>query len=149
MIEMRELDTKNEPQHWIYCRNAFEKSSPIKVDSFTFLRLSAALDRGEIKGWKFADGFDFLGVALTAIRKDAIIGRRELIVYAAAASDSLDETKWRGCFEAIKAYALEHGCTHIGYYTIVPRLIRIGKLLGGDTDTHYISIPLGGENAEH
>ena len=124
--------------------SAFVRSAgkSVTVSAAMVERLRKSLETGEMIGFRFAVGpDDEIGVALSMIREDVILGRRELIIYAAASLRKINNTEWAGCFERINEYAAAVGCDHISYYTTVPRLFEVGRILGG-SETHYISIPV-------
>lgn len=122
-------------------RRAAEKT--IVVTDDVIGRFRAALLSGEMDAWLFGES-NPIGIAVTMIREDVILGRRELIIYAAANLQKLTLKDWGNCFEEIREFAMLAGCTHISYYTKVPRLFEVAQLLGGDAETRYVSIHLEG-----
>lgn len=124
---------------------AFKKRPPSM--SFTpevMQECRRAIAAGTMVGFWFSADYEPFGICLTTIRDDGILHTRELIIYAAANLRKLSLEDWQGCFKKIKAYAQSVGCTHISFYTKVPRLFEVAALLGGDTETRYVSIPIGG-----
>jgi hypothetical protein len=101
----------------------------------------SAINTGEMSAWSFENGTP-IGVMVSMMREDRILGRRDLLIYAAAGERRIRDTEWVSCFNKVKSHALANQCTHIAAFSIVDRVIEVAQALGGDVETRYVSIAL-------
>ena len=142
-IQVRELkqDVQREWEavEYTVCR----ASPPVEINPGTIFRVREAIRAGEMKAWMFSNGTP-IGVALTTVREDKILDRREMIIYAAAGLRDISNDEWMGCYDKMRLYSKSQGCTHISFYTHVERLVRLAAAMGADPAMRYVQIPLGG-----
>lgn len=142
-IQVEELNTAT-MNDWILIGYAFiQAASHMEDKRSTLERVHEAIKAGEMKAWLFSNGTP-IGVALTTMREDKILGRREMIIYAAAGLRDISNDEWMGCYDKMRLYSKAQGCTHISFYTHVERLVRLSAAMGADPAMRYVQIPLGG-----
>jgi hypothetical protein len=144
MLEVTKLDAMNY-DHWMMIKETIMKAAPKtqRVTKEMMVNMRAEMVRGKINGWLYSNGSP-MAVLLTMITEDAILDKREMLIYAASGLKKLSLTDMVHGLKKLKEYAADQGCTHITAYSIVPTVVKIAKLLGGDVDTRYISMPLEG-----
>ena len=88
---------------WTQIKGVVERSAPpsVQVDDRLLTDVRRAMMDGELEGWMFING-NPMGIALTTIREDKLLGRRELIIYAAANIRNLTREEWLGCYALVK-----------------------------------------------
>jgi hypothetical protein len=125
--------------------DVIKRSAPptVKITKGLLENIENALFSGEMAAWIYEDGSP-IGVSITAIRDDVLLGKRELLLYAVSNLREIRLDEWDKCFLSTRDYALKNGCTHITAYTIVNKIIKMAERMNGNVDTRYISIPLGG-----
>jgi len=145
-VKVRQLSARKRSE-WQRICSAVVKAAPptVEVTDRLLDDLRDEINAGRMSAWSFSNGSP-IGVALTSIREDRILGRRDLLVYAAAADRKISYPEWEACFQKLKAHALSQNCTHITAYSNVQRIAEVAAAVGGDADTRYISIPLGGNH---
>ena len=130
---------------WELVIHAVKQAAPptVKVTPALLDNIRKALMWHEMAAWMYSNESPF-GVVLTVIREDSIMGKKELLLYCVAHLRNLTWAEWKESYKKTRLYCLAQGCTHITAYTVAPGVARIAKRLGGNVDTRYISIPLGG-----
>lgn len=144
MLKVKHLDARRK-DHWQQMMVVVAKAAPptVTITDVILDRVRSALLAGELDGWLFSNGTP-MGIALTMIREDRLLGKRELIIYAAANLREMSVGDWDQCFVKMRLHSLSKGCTHMACYTVVPRIMEMAQRMGGDINTRYVSIPLGG-----
>jgi len=142
MIEVRKLDPRNY-NDWAKMGMVVVRAAPptVEVTPLVLDNIRAALMSGEMSAWMFSNGTP-LGVAITTIRNDNILGCKEMLIYAAAGLRDISKDEWLGCFEKMRSHSKSLGCTHISFYTQVERLVRVAAAMGADPLLRYVQIPL-------
>jgi len=143
-IVVRKLSPEKS-EHWDLVSLMVEKAAPptVIVDSTLLSNVRKAMLEGSLDGWVFSNSSP-IAAALTTIREDPIFGKKEMIIYAAMHLRKMSDAEWDGCFRMLRIHSIVKGCTHIGAYTVVQKIMDMGLRMGGNIDTRYISIPLGG-----
>lgn len=142
-IQVKSLNV-NKLSDWKAIERTVNRAAPpVEITLEITSRIRTAISRGEMNAWIFSNGTP-IGVALTTIREDKILGWREMIIYAAAGFRDISNNEWMGCYDKMKLHAKSQGCTHISFYTHVNRLLRLAKAMGADPEQRYVQIPLGG-----
>jgi len=142
-IHVRELKADNVSDWTAIDYTVHRAAPPVEVTSETIFRIREAIKAGEMKAWLFSNGTP-IGVALTTIREDEILGRKEMIVYAAAGLRDISNDEWMGCYDKMRLHSKLHGCTHISFYTHVERLVKLAAAMGASETLRYVQIPMGG-----
>jgi hypothetical protein len=144
-LTVRQLDPRSFDE-WNMMQNVVKRAAPPTVEVTPVLlgNIRKALLAGEMSGWMFTADSP-LGIVLTMIREDRLLGKREMIIYAAAKLRDLTPEDWRRCFAKMRLHSLKEGCTHMSFYTVVPHVIDMAKCMGWNAETRYVSIPLGGK----
>lgn len=147
-LRVSKLDPRRN-DHWLIMKKVIVKAAPptVKVDGLLLARAHSELMDGKMEGWYFSDGSP-LAVAITKIREEYILGKKEMLIYAAAHLRKMNEAEWDVCFAEMALHSLSMGCTHMTCYTIVPRIMEMAARMGGDIETRYVSIPLGGRHEQ-
>ena len=94
------------------------------------------------KDWKNAE---IEGVMTTHIIEEYVSKVKNLLIYSAFAYDTTNKRTWTEGLVAINRFADVYGCENIIGYTMAPEIIKVIKLLGGNTDYTVISIPVNRE----
>ena len=131
--------------NWDTIENVIERAAPptVQVNQTLLDNLQQSFIAGEMEALMLFNG-NPMAIILTTIREDKILGKRELLIYAGAGMRPLSSDDWAQCYERVREYAKAYRCTHITALTKVPKVIKMAEILGGDVETRYISIPLGG-----
>jgi hypothetical protein len=144
MINIRPMSPRSH-KDWELVKHAVKQAAPptVKVTPALMDNIRKALLWKEMSAWLYSNGTPF-AVVLTVICEDSIMGKKELLLYCVAHLRNITWKEWDESYEKTKLYCQSQGCTHITAYTVIPGVARLAKRLGGDVDTRYISIPLGG-----
>lgn len=142
-IKVRELRVSNGNEWTAIEYTVHSAAPPVEVTPETISRIREAIKEGSMKAWLFSNGTP-IGVALTTIREDTILGRKEMIIYAAAGLRDISNDEWMGCYDKMRLHSKSHGCTHISFYTHVERLVKVAAAMGASETLRYVQIPLGG-----
>lgn len=147
-LTVKKLDPRRSDD-WLQMMKVLMKAAPptVKMTDQILDRCRSELLDGKMEGWLFSDGAP-MSIALTKIRNDFLLGKKELLIYAAAHLRKMTESDWDACFEKMRLHSVSKGCTHMTCYTIVPRIMEMAARMGGDIETRYISIPLGGKHGK-
>lgn len=97
---------------------------------------------GQILAWRFFDNGDPFGVILVTFRDDPVCERKEMLIYAIMAERYIALSTWMRAWTKLKKMACDYGCTDVGGYTNVQRVINIVEKIGGDTKTRFVSMPI-------
>jgi len=128
---------------WKMIRATIERGAPVKLDEHKISNIRTDLINGVMSAWLFGDEAP-MGVAVTEIREDKRLDRKEVLIFAAANLRKMTTEEWDKCFAKMRLHGLSNGCTHMTCYTVIPRIMEMAKRMGGDVETRYVSIPLGG-----
>lgn len=144
MIEMVSLSAALS-EDWELIESSFRRAgSSICITEDMVGRLREAIESGRMKAWLFISDESPLGVMLTVERIDIVLGRKELVVYAAAGLRLVTNSEWIDCLEHVKEIAREAQCKYISFYTSVSRIKKIAALLGAiEPAKTYYQIPVG------
>jgi len=126
--------------------DSFRRSAPPHINIYDKIldNLKRALESGSYRAWLYGDDDGSKAIAVTTIKCDEVLDRKELIIVSASSLKKLSVADWKGCWDEMVKYATEMGCTHVVSYTVVDKIAEMSQLMGGDPVMKYLSIPIGG-----
>ena len=101
----------------------------------------AKLMTDEMQMWIFInDKEEVLGFIVTAFSQELGFNFKNLVIYAAIATMPIDDNMWKTALSQVRDFAKKYECKRILAYTCNPRVLKIIKMLGGNTDFHLTTL---------
>lgn len=128
-------------EHWDYIKFTIQESVPkeLLVGTPQLNNVLEALLAGYAHTWFYiTDEGKVKGCCITVINTDLIIKEKALRIYSAYASETMNMSEWKECYQTIVSFARSKKCTEIDAITTLSGVVSLAKSFGADDRFHYL-----------
>ena len=133
---------------WDVIKYAIEESAPpnINISPDMMNKILMSLLSNKSQCWVMytvkENKRDLNAVAVTEISIDNISECKNLLLYSVYGYTNISRKSWLSAFKVLAKYAIANNCDKIVGYTNVPHILKITRMLGGNTDCTFVSFDL-------
>lgn len=134
--------------YWDVVKEAIERALPpiIGEGPNKMHNILEDLITGEVQCWAAfrpkPEGPEMVAIVLTTVVGDRRTETRSLLLYAICSFKKTQGSDWIEGFDALGKYAKKMNCVRFIAYTKEDNLIELAKKFGGNTDYHFITVPI-------
>ena len=80
---------------------------------------------------------DIMGMMITRIFEDELVDVKNLFIYTINGWSNIESDFYKEGFDILKKYGKENNCNRIIFYSEIPRVLRMAKTIGFNTDIRF------------
>ena len=135
------LEVDEITQRWNYLSGVIQASLLEKLEDDTYLLKQ--LISGNMLCWAIQDENEILAYVTTIDWIDIALGEKDIMIYSLTkVSNNITDEIWKDSFMKFATYAKENDYKKVVAFTVVPKILELVEMLGGNTDIRLVTIPL-------